>query len=182
MERLTSVIGWFAKRVCNFSLIPAVCVTISLAACGSGTASGTAPASPISHGLTERVLASARVLMVTVTYPPGSEPPGSQPARPVSVTITDLARVRQVSGLIDGLSLASPGAAYACPAHTGGVVNLTFRNSASGRTLAAANFNMSGCPGMDLTIAGVQQSLNVSGTFTRQVLQIAGIRATTTAN
>jgi hypothetical protein len=97
----------------------------------------------------------------------------------VSVTITDLARVRQVAALIDGLSLASPGAAWACPAFTWGVVDLAFRNSASGRTLAVAKFNMSGCPGMDLTIAGVQQYLNVSGTFTRQVLQIAGIRAPT---
>jgi hypothetical protein len=143
-------------------------------------ASGTAPASPASLGLTERVPASARVLMVT--YAPGtSQPPstGSQPATPASVTITDLARVRQVSGLIDGLSLASPGAAYACPAHTGGVVNLAFRNSAGGRTLAAGEFNMSGCPAMDLTIAGVRQYLNVSGTFTRQVLRIAGIRAAT---
>lgn len=172
MERLTSVIGRFAKRVSSFSLIPAVCVTVLLAACGSGTASGTAPA--------ERVPASARVLMVTVTYPPGSKPPGSQPARPVSVIITDLARVRQMSGLIDGLSLASPGEQWACQAFTGGVVNLAFRNSASGRTLAAANFNMSGCPGMDLTIAGVRQILNIpSDSIPSQVLQIAGIRAAT---
>jgi hypothetical protein len=177
MQRLTTVISRFAKRVRNFSLIPAVCMTFMLAACGSGTASGTAPASPISHGLSDRVPASARVLMVT--YTPGTEPPGSQPARPASVTITDLARVRQVSGLIDRLSLASPGAAYACPAFTWGVVNLAFRNGASGTTLAAAKFNVSGCPAMDLTIAGAQQYLNLSDTFTSQVLKIAGIKAPT---
>jgi hypothetical protein len=170
MERLTSVIGRFAKRACRFALVPAVCVTILLAACGSGAASGTGPA--------ERVPASARVLTVTVTYPPGSEPSGSRPARPVSVTITDLARVRQVAGLIDGLSLASPGEEWSCPAFTGAVVNLAFRSSASGRTLAAARFNMFGCPGVvNLTIAGAQQSLNLpSYDFPRQVLQIAGIR------
>jgi hypothetical protein len=171
------MINRFAKRVCSFSLIPAVCMTILLAACGSGTASGAAPASPASHGPAERVPASARVLMVT--YTPGTEPPGSQPARPASVTITDLARVRQVSALIDGLILASPGAAYACPAFTWGIVNLVFRNSASGGTLAVAKFNVSGCPAMDLTVAGVQQHLNASSTFTNQVLRIAGIRAPT---
>lgn len=167
-ERLTSVTGRFAKRVRSLSLIPAVCVTIVLAACGSGTS--------------ERVAASARVLMVTITYGPGAEPPsaGSQPARPVSVTITDLARIRQVSGLLDGLSLASPGEEWSCPAFTDGVVSLAFKNSASGRTLAAAQFNMSGCPDVDLTIAGVQQGLVIpSDTFPRQVLQIAGIRAAT---
>lgn len=64
------------------------------------------------------------------------------------------------------------------PGFHGGVVNLAFRNSVSGRTLAAAKFNMSGCPGtVDPTIARVQQALNLSGTFTSQVLQIAGIRA-----
>jgi hypothetical protein len=160
--------GRFAKRVRSIWLIPAVCVTIALTACGSGT--------------TERVPASARVLMVTVTYGPGAEPPsaGSQPARPVSVTITDLARVRQVSGLLDGLSLASPGEEWSCPAFTDGVVNLAFKNSANGRTLAAAQFNMSGCPDVDLAIAGVQQGLIIpSDTFPRQVLQIAEIRAAT---
>lgn len=179
MERPTTVLGRSAKRVRDFSLAPIACLTILLAACGADPASGTAPASPISHGPSERVPAAARVLMVT--YAPGTEPPstGSQPAKPASVTITDPARVRQVSGLIDGLSLASPGAAYACPAFNWGVVNLAFRSSASGRTLAAAKFNVSGCPAMDLTIAGALRHLNVSGTFTRQVLQIAGIRAPT---
>jgi hypothetical protein len=174
MERLTIVIGRLPKQARNFSLLPAVRVTILLAACGSGTASGAAPASLASHGLTERVPASARVLMVT--YAPGTEPPsaGPQPARPASVTITDLARVRQVSGLIDGLSLVSPSALYSCPAFTWGVVNLAFRNSVGGRNLAVGNFNVSGCPAMDLTTAGVQRNLNVSGTFTRRVLQIAG--------
>jgi hypothetical protein len=170
-ERLPSVTGRFAKRVRNLSLIPAVCATISLAAC-TGTAS--------SHGPTERVPASTRELMVT--YGPGTDGPPSaesQTFRPVSVTITDLARVRQVSGLIDGLSLAWPGEEWACPAFTGGVVNLAFRNSASGRTLAAATFDASGCPGMDLTSAGVQQIVDISLTFTDRVLQIAGIRPLT---
>ena len=167
----------FAKRARSFSLIPAVCVTMGLAACGTATAAGSTPASPISYGVTERVPAHARIL--TVAYTPGTEPPGAQPAKPASVTITDLARVGQVSALIDGLRLAPPGAVYACPAFTRGVVTLSFRNSASGRTLATATFNMSGCPAMGLTIAGVQHYLNVSGTFTSQVMQIAGIRVPT---
>lgn len=59
-------------------------------------------------------------------------------------------------------------------------MNLAFKNSAGGRTLAAAQFNMSGCPDVDLTIAGVQQGLVIpSDAFPRQVLQIAGIRAAT---
>jgi hypothetical protein len=170
VERLISVTGRFAKRVGDFSLIPAVCATILLAACGSGTASATSP---------ERVPAAARVLMVT--YAPATDPPlpGSQPARPVSVTVTDLARVRQAAGLIHGLSLAPPGQEWLCPVSTDGVLNLAFRTSVGGRTLAAAHFTASGCPAMDLTVAGVKQEVNISATFTSQVLQIAGIRATT---
>lgn len=172
--RLISVIGRFAKRVGWFPLIPAVCLTFLLAACGSGATAGTTPA--------ERVPATARVLVVAVTYPPGSEPDGVRPASPVSVTVTDLARVRQVAALINGLSLAPPGEQWSCPAITGGVVNLAFRNSASGRTLAAAQFNVGGCPGeVSLTIAGVQESLQMPsvGDFAREVLKIAGVTANT---
>ncbi|MDQ2812585.1 MAG: hypothetical protein M3Z75_12130 [Actinomycetota bacterium] len=120
--------------------------------------------------------------MVTITYGPEAGPPpaGSQHARPVSVTITDQARIRQVSGLLDGLSPASPGEEWSCPAFTDGVVNLAFKNSASGRTLAVAQFNMSGCPDVDLTIAGAQQGLVIpSDTFPPHILQLAGIRAAT---
>ena len=42
--RLTGVIGRFAKRACWFPLIPAVCLTFLLAACGSGATAGTSPA------------------------------------------------------------------------------------------------------------------------------------------
>jgi hypothetical protein len=174
LERLIAVIGRFAKRVCGFPLIPAVCVTFLLAACGAGATAGTVPA--------ERVPAAARVLMVAVTYPPESEPDGVRPATPVSATVTDLARVRQVVGLINGLSLAPPGEEWSCPLITGGVVNLAFRNSASGRTLAAAQFNVGGCPGVvNLTIAGVQESLQMPsvGVFSREVLKLAGVQANT---
>ena len=166
MERLTAMTGQFARRVCSCRLIAAVCGAILLAAC-SGAASGATPA--------ERVPDSARVLTVTVTYPPGSEPPGFKPVKPVPAAITDLARIRQVAGLIDGMSLASPGQEEACVAFTGAVVNLAFRNSASGRTLATAQF-MTHCGGLDLTGAGVQQYLNfTSGNFPQQVLQITAI-------
>jgi hypothetical protein len=173
--------GRCAKRVGRFPLIPAVCVTFSLAAfglaaCGSGATSGTVPGTAPAG----RVPASARVLMVSVTYPPGSGPPGSRPDRPVSATITDVARVRQVAGLIDGLSLAWPGEQWSCPAVLGGVVKLAFRNSARGATLAAAEFNMGGCPGMGLTIAGALQILNIPGdTFPPHLLRVAGVPAPT---
>jgi hypothetical protein len=183
MERPTGVIGRFAKRVCSLSLIPAVCATVLLAAacgcgCGPGRGPGAGPGAASGSAPAERVPAPARVLMVTVSYPPGSEPPGSQPARPVSVTVTGLARVRQVAGLVDGLSLASPGEEWSCPAFTWGVVKLAFRNSASGRTLAAAQFNLSGCPGVvEVSSSRLQESLNISDAFFRQVLRIAGVRA-----
>jgi hypothetical protein len=169
------MIGRLARRVTSFALVLVVCVTILLAACGCGAAFGAVPA--------ERMPAAARVLVVMVAYPPGSEPPGSQPARPVSVTITDVARVRRISGLIDGLSQASPGEQWACPAFLGGVVNLVFKISAGGRTLAAATFTMSGCGGASLTIAKVRQTLTMpSYNFPRQVLQIAGIPAPSPAS
>jgi len=180
MERPSDVTGRFAKRARTFSPIPALSVTLLLAACGSSMASATAPASPVSAEVTQRAPASARVLMVTLTYGPGSEPPGSH-FRPASVTITDLARVRQVSGLIDGLSPVPPTEEWSCPAFTWGVVNLTFRNSASGRTLAAAKVAVSDCPGfVELSIGGVHQYLSLSGSFSSQVvLHIAGIQAPT---
>jgi hypothetical protein len=166
MERLTAMTGQFVRRLCSCWLIPAVCGAILLAAC-SGAASGTAPA--------ERVPDSARVLMVSITYPPGSEPPGFKDAGPVSATVTALARVRQVAGLIDGMSLASPGQEEACVAFTGAVVNLAFRKSASGRMLATAQF-MTRCGDLGLTVAGVQQYLNfTSDDVPQRVLQIIGI-------
>jgi hypothetical protein len=169
-ERPTSMISRFSKRLQNFSLIPAVCVTIFLGACGSAPISGMSPASPAAHGLTKKVPASVRVLVVTYVPETGSQPDSSE-----SVTITDLTRVRKVSSLIHGLKQVPSGAAYSCPAHTEGTVNLTFKSSTSGGTLAAAKFNRSGCPAMDLTISGAQQYLNVSGAFASQVLQVAGI-------
>jgi GNAT superfamily N-acetyltransferase len=170
--RLSDVIGRFARRGRNFSLIPGVCVMVLLAACGSSAAS--AP------GAAQRVPASARVLTVTLTYGAGSEPPGSH-FRPASVTITDLARVRQVAGLIDGLSPVPPTAEWSCPAFTLGAVNLAFRNSVSGKTLFAADLTVSNCPGfVELSIGGTHQFLGLSGSFSSQVvLHIAGIRAPT---
>ena len=124
--------------------------------------------------------ASSRVLMVTLAYGPGSEPSGSH-FRPASVTITDLASVRRVSGLIDGLSPVPPTEEWSCPAFTWGTVNLAFRNSVSGRTLAAAKVAVSDCPGfLELSIGGAHQFLGLSGAFSSQVvLHIAGIKAPT---
>jgi hypothetical protein len=151
------------------SLIPAVGVTIVLAACGSGTA----PARPV-----ERVPAAARVL--TVTYVPATEfpPPGYRPPRPASVTITDLARVRQVVGLIDAVNPAAPEPEFPCPAFAGGNVSLAFSSHAGGGTLAAVTFTVDDCPGeIDLTIAGVHRQLNEQGAFASQFLRIVGMAA-----
>jgi hypothetical protein len=182
------MIGRFAGRVRKFPLFPAVCVAVGLAPLayvatvltvpGPGAASATASVRPTSPALTERVPASARVL--TVTYTPGIGAPSArpQPARPVSVSVTDLARVRQVASLLDRLSLAAPGTEWSCPAFDGGTVKLAF-SSPGGRTLAVGDYAVS-CPPMDLIIGGTQQAQApiVSDTFTRQVLRISGIRAT----
>jgi hypothetical protein len=183
VSRLSDVIGRFGRRVRIFSPIPAVCVTALLAACGSSTASTTAPANPVSPGATQRVPASSRVLMVTLTYGPGSEPPGSH-FRPASVTVTDLASVRRVSGLIDGLNPVPPTEEWSCPAFTWGALNLAFKNSVSGRTLVAAEVAVSDCPGfLELSIGGVHQYLGLSGSFSSQVvLHIAGIKAPTSVS
>jgi len=162
--------GRFGKRVRTFSLIPAVGATILLAACGSGTASA---------ATATRISAAARVL--TVIYGagfPGLATAGAKPARPVSVTITDLVRVRQVAGLIDGLSLAPPGEEWSCPAGNGSSMKLTFRSGVGGRTLATVSYTPT-CPPVWVVIAGVGQGRIQSVDLTSKFLRIAGIPAAT---
>jgi len=169
--RPTSVTDGFCKRMRKFWLLPGVGVVILLSACGSVTAPGVTPASPAAGGPTKKLPASARVLVVT--YSPES---GSQSGTGESVSISNSTSVRKVSALIDGLSPVASNAAYSCPAHTGGAVDLTFKSSPSGKTLATAKFNRTGCPAMSLIVAGAPEYLNVSSAFASQILQIAGIK------
>lgn len=167
----------FRKRVRKFWLLPGVGVVILLSACGSVTASGpvtaagVTPASPAAGGPTKKVPAAARVLVVTYSPESGSRSGTGEP-----VSISNSTSVRKVSALIEGLRPVASNAAYSCPAHTGGAVDLTFKSSPSGKTLATVKFNRSGCPAMSLIVAGAPEYLNVSGAFASQVLQIAGIK------
>ena len=72
------------------------------------------------------------------------------------MTITDPAKVRALTALINGLTLFPPGAPD-CPADFGGNLVLTFRAGPRTPALAVATVDLSGCDGVDLTIDGKSQ-------------------------
>lgn len=126
------------------------------------------PARPAS----EKVPAAAKA--VTISVDPGLNQGGRKPQKPV--TITDPAKVRALTALINGLALFPPGA-FDCPADFGGNLVLTFRAGPRTPALAVATVHFAGCDGVDLTIDGKSQpSLAGPGTDTGpQILKTAGL-------
>jgi hypothetical protein len=126
------------------------------------------PARPAS----EKVPAAAKA--VTISIDPGLNQGGRKPQKPV--TITDPAKVRALTALINGLTLFPPGAP-ACPADFGGNLVLTFRAGPRTPALAVATVDLSGCDGVDLTIGGKPQpTLAGPGTDSGpQILRLAGL-------
>jgi hypothetical protein len=126
------------------------------------------PARPAS----EKVPAAAKA--VTISIDPGLNQGGRKPQKPV--TITDPAKVRALTALINGLTLFPPGAPD-CPADFGGNLVLTFRAAPRTPALAVATVDLSGCDGVDLTIGGKPQpTLAGPGTDSGpQILRIAGL-------
>ena len=126
------------------------------------------PARPAS----EQVPAAARA--VTISTDDGRNQGDTVPPKPV--TITDPAKVRALTALVNGLWLFPPGS-YSCPADFGVDLVLTFRAGPRSPALAVATVGFSGCDGVDLTIDGKSQpTLAGPGTDTGpQILKIAGL-------
>jgi hypothetical protein len=126
------------------------------------------PARPAS----EKVPAAAKA--VTISADPGLNQGARKPEKPV--TITDPAKVRALTALINGLALFPPGVPD-CPADFGGNLVLTFRAGPRTPALAVATVNLSGCDGVDLTIGGKPQPpLAGPGTDSGpQILRLAGL-------
>jgi hypothetical protein len=126
------------------------------------------PARPAS----EKVPAAAKA--VTISADPGLNQGARKPQKPV--TITDPAKVRALTALINGLALFPPGVPD-CPADFGGNLVLTFRAGPRTPALAVATVNLAGCDGVDLTIGGKPQPpLAGPGTDSGpQILRLAGL-------
>ncbi len=126
------------------------------------------PARPAS----EKVPAAAKA--VTIAIKLGLNQGGRKPPKPV--TITDPAKVRALTALINGLTLFPPGAPD-CPADFGGNLVLTFRAGPRTPALAVATVDFAGCDSVDFTIGGKPQpALAGPGTDTGpQILRLVGL-------
>jgi hypothetical protein len=120
----------------------------------------------------EKVPATAQA--VTISMDLGLNQGGKEPPKPV--TITDPAKVRALTALINGLGLFPPGM-FSCPAAFGDDLVLTFRAGHRTPALAVATVDFAGCDGVDLTIDGKSQpTLAGPGTDTGpQILKTAGL-------
>ena len=118
----------------------------------------------------ERVPAAARV--VTITQLPSVGPHVMRP--PAPATITDLAVVRRLAALVDGLQLSTLGSAVSCPPVFGGI-QLTFRARAGGPPLAVAQ-GPAACGSVQFSADGQPQpALQITDSFIPQVLLAAGL-------
>jgi hypothetical protein len=126
------------------------------------------PARPAS----EKVPAAAKA--VTVSMEIGLNQGGKKPPKPV--TITDPARVRALTALINGLAPFPPGD-FNCPEDFGDNLVLTFRAGPRAPALAVATADLAGCDGVDFTIGGKSQpALAGPGTDTGpRILKLAGL-------
>jgi hypothetical protein len=119
----------------------------------------------------ERVTSAAHV--VTLTQLPSLDPHARRP--PAPVTITDLAVVRRLAALVDGLQLSTIGPGASCPAAFGGGIRLTFRARAGGPPLAVAQ-GPATCGTVQFSAGGKQQpALQLTDSFIPQVLRLAGL-------
>ncbi len=126
------------------------------------------PARPAS----EKVPAPAKA--VTISIDLGLNQGGRKPPKPV--TITDPAKVRALTAVINGLALFPPGD-FSCPAGSDADIVLTFRAAPRAPALAVATVDLAGCNGVDFTIGGKSQP-NLAGPGTDigpRVLKLAGL-------
>jgi hypothetical protein len=90
---------------------------------------------------------------VTISLKPGMNT-HVKPPQPASVS--DPAKVRQLTALINGLPLF-PAGAYACPFDDASSLTLTFSPDKGHPRLAVATVRLEGCEGVDLTVNGREQ-------------------------
>jgi hypothetical protein len=127
------------------------------------------PAKPAS----EQVPAAAKV--VTISATPGPIVGAKVPA---PVTISNVATVRRIASLVDGLPVFPPGR-YSCPADLAKAVRMTFRASAGGPPLAVVTAGLTGCQGVNVFVGGTPQPALADGAaLARQVLDTTGLRWT----
>jgi hypothetical protein len=120
----------------------------------------------------EVVPASAR--LVTLAEVPGGNPDA---AFPPPVTVSGLAAVKKIAGLVDGLPLSTAGT-EPCPLSPGNELQLTFRARAGGHPLAVAE-GPGACSTLQFSVSGRQQpALAISGPFIADVLAAAGVHWT----
>ena len=118
----------------------------------------------------KRIPATAKVVTIAAVPAIGSVSAHDQP-----VTVTDPAKVAAIAAVIDELPIFPPGS-YNCPADRGGGIRLIFRATATGRALAVASGDISGCGTVAVTINGKPMSTLAQATsMQRQVLMLAGI-------
>jgi hypothetical protein len=117
----------------------------------------------------------AGVTAITITAQPDMNKPHDVPA---PVTVTDPARVGKIVTLVDSLPL-NPGGGHGCFGlnENGKGITLSFLGHANGPVLATASELIASCGGVEFAIRGTYQpELSDPGSFTQQVLAIAGVR------
>lgn len=115
---------------------------------------------------TQEMLPAAAKLVVVPDFGMNVKGPQTQP-HASGVTVTDTARIADVTGIIDSLQLVD--SVRSCPMDDGSGLRLTFE-SADGTTLAVARAEESGCGDISLKI-GSSSPLDLSGTATVPVIQ-----------
>jgi hypothetical protein len=123
---------------------------------GRPTPANTVPANtvPASRAPTnERRAVPAGTTTVTISLKPGMNT-HVKPPQPASVS--DPAKVRQLTALVNGLPLF-PAGAYACPFDDASSLTLTFNADKGHPRLAVATVRLEGCEGVDLTVNGREQ-------------------------
>ena len=94
---------------------------------------------------------------------------------PAPVTITDLATVRKLAAVIEGLPLSTIPADTPCPFSLHRFLSMTFRARPGGPALAIAQTDQE-CDGVTLTVRGEQQSpLQNEPALDPQILKLAGL-------
>lgn len=114
----------------------------------------------------------ARAKAVTITM--NADPNHRGEKLPTPTTITDPAKVRKVTALINSLPVYTPGLRGCLPDQIGASLTLTFRASPQGPPLAATTSQLSGCQDITLTIGGNRQP-DLRGAIGPKVLDVAAL-------